>query len=102
MSAESGAGAGSATVRLLVSGRVQGVGFRWFTSRAARALGLAGFVRNLADGKVEVVVTGPAQRVDELVAAVRRGPPGAAVSNVEMRADESGHDDADHKPFAVK
>lgn len=70
--------------RLWVSGRVQGVGFRFFVQRAARSLGLAGFVRNLSDRRVEVVVEGPRADVDALVEAVRAGPPGAAVAAVDV------------------
>ena len=69
--------------RVRVHGRVQGVGFRWHTRRRARALGLAGFVRNLPDGSVEVAWRGS----DEGVAALRdwlsRGPPGARVDDVQ-------------------
>lgn len=46
------------TTRFLVSGMVQGVGFRWFVARHARALGLGGYARNLPDGRVEVVASG--------------------------------------------
>jgi acylphosphatase len=69
---------------LWVSGRVQGVGFRFFVQRAARSLGLAGYVRNLPDRRVEVAVEGPRADVDALVDAVRAGPPGAAVTAVDV------------------
>ena len=59
--------------RVLVSGCVQGVGFRYFVVDEARALGLAGFVRNLRDGRVEAEVSGPADKVEALIAACRRG-----------------------------
>jgi acylphosphatase len=71
------------TVRLLISGRVQGVGFRYFVLRRAQAAGLAGFTRNLADGSVEVVAEGSQEQLEALEAAVRRGPPHAHVSRVE-------------------
>ena len=71
------------TVRLLVSGRVQGVGFRYFVLRRARALGVAGYTRNLADGSVEVVARGPGDQISALEAAVRAGPPHAHVAGVE-------------------
>ena len=54
----------------LVSGHVQGVGYRWFVRSAAQAAGLAGSARNCADGRVEVVLEGPAAAVDEVVAAL--------------------------------
>jgi len=66
-----------------VTGRVQGVGFRWWTQRTARGLGLGGSVRNLADGGVEVQAVGPADRVAELEAALREGPSVSRVDRVE-------------------
>ena len=74
---------GGAPVRLLISGRVQGVGFRAFVAREARTLGLAGFVRNLADGRVEAVFEGAPAAVDALRLACARGPAGARVERVE-------------------
>lgn len=70
-------------VRFLIRGRVQGVGYRWFVSREATQLRLRGRVRNLADGAVEVLVLGDAGAVEHLEAALRRGPPGASVVDVE-------------------
>ena len=70
--------------RVLVSGCVQGVGFSYFVVDEARALGLAGFVRNLRDGRVEAEVSGPADKVEALIAACRRGPPGSRVDGVEI------------------
>ena len=69
-------------LRLRQRGRVQGVGFRWFVRRVARELGLAGRVRNLRDGSVEIEVAGDPERVEELEARVRQGPPGAAVAGL--------------------
>lgn len=60
--------------RLLVAGRVQGVGFRYFTRAAALELGLAGWVRNLHDGRVEVLAQGPARSLDDLAERLRQGP----------------------------
>ncbi len=68
--------------RLLVEGIVQGVGFRYFTERAARKLGIRGHVRNLPDGSVEAVVMAPADQVRALLEELRRGPPGACVRQV--------------------
>jgi acylphosphatase len=70
--------------RILVTGRVQGVGFRYFTAGHARRLGIAGFVQNLPDGRVEVVAEGERAVVEALVATLRQGPPGAAVRTVEV------------------
>jgi acylphosphatase len=69
-------------VKVLVSGRVQGVGFRAFTVSKANALGLTGTVRNLKDGRVEAFVEGPSDKVDELVKAMGTGPAGARVDGV--------------------
>jgi len=66
-----------------VTGRVQGVGFRWWTQRTARRLGLGGSVRNLADGGVEVQAVGPRERVAELEAALHEGPSVSRVDRVE-------------------
>jgi acylphosphatase len=70
--------------RFVIAGRVQGVGFRWFTHDAALREGLHGWVRNLADRTVEVVVEGDDESVDRLEIAVRRGPPAARVERVDV------------------
>lgn len=67
----------------LVRGRVQGVGFRWFTRSTAERLGLGGHVRNLPDGRVEVHAAGTAGALDALESALRSGPPGSRVDGVE-------------------
>ena len=69
-------------VRLRVSGRVQGVGFRRFVERSGEALGLAGWVRNGPDGSVELEVEGDPDDIDSLRANVKRGPPTAIVRDV--------------------
>lgn len=69
--------------RLQVRGRVQGVGFRWATQRAARRIGVAGFVRNLPDGSVEAVFEGSAAQVAEAEAFCAQGPPSARVVSLE-------------------
>jgi acylphosphatase len=74
---------GTVRAHLWVSGTVQGVGFRMFADRAARRHGVAGFARNLADGRVEAVAEGPRDGVQEFVAELRRGPSGAWVRNVQ-------------------
>lgn len=73
--------------RVLVSGRVQGVFFRDSCARQARAEGLAGWVRNTADGRVEAVFEGAPSAVDRLVAWCRHGPALAEVTGVEMTED---------------
>jgi acylphosphatase len=69
--------------RWIVRGQVQGVGFRWFVWREAERLGLCGFVRNLADGSVEVVSHGSDQALDALERVLARGPSMARVENVD-------------------
>jgi acylphosphatase len=68
--------------RLVITGHVQGVGFRYFMAAEAVQLGITGWVRNRRDGSVEAVVAGPAESVAAIIAWVRRGPPGAAVAQV--------------------
>jgi acylphosphatase len=67
----------------LVSGMVQGVGFRRFVARHARSLGLSGYARNLPDGRVEVVVSGPEAALPDLEQLLRTGPAYAQVDKVE-------------------
>jgi acylphosphatase len=72
----------------IVTGDVQGVGFRHYTKLEARELGLAGFVRNLSDGNVEVWAEGPKTAVEELLQWLERGPPSARVDRVSVREVE--------------
>ena len=69
--------------RYLVRGRVQGVGYRYFVERAAHELGLAGYAKNLDDGRVEVYVTGPAGPISELSGYLSKGPRWADVRGVD-------------------
>ena len=69
--------------RFLISGLVQGVGYRFFAIRAARERGVGGWVRNLPDGRVEVLAEGTLEALNELLADLRRGPRGARVSAIE-------------------
>jgi acylphosphatase len=68
--------------RVIVTGRVQGVGFRAFVAHEARRLRVEGWVRNRHDGRVEAVFAGNPSAVDDLVAACRNGPVGARVTEV--------------------
>jgi acylphosphatase len=74
-------------MRVLVRGRVQGVGFRQHTVRRARSLALGGWVANRDDGTVEASFEGLPDRVESMVAWCRRGPAGAGVADVEARAE---------------
>ena len=68
--------------RYLVSGMVQGVGYRYFAMRAAQCLGLSGYARNLPDGRVEVYAAGVASKLAEFRTELERGPQGASVAAV--------------------
>lgn len=78
-----------------ITGRVQGVGFRHFTTTTAHDLGLGGWVRNEPDGSVRLVAEGPPDALDRLVEAVREGPAAARVDGVTTdRSDPTGDFDA--------
>jgi acylphosphatase len=82
-----GAGSGLRRVRVLVEGRVQGVWFRDSTREEALRLGVAGWVCNLPDGRVEVVFEGPPKAVATLLVWTRHGPEHAVVTHIEMREE---------------
>jgi len=69
--------------RFVVRGRVQGVGFRWFVEREAHRLGIAGWVRNNADGSVEILAMGSHEQLVGLRSRLREGPRAARVDAVE-------------------
>jgi acylphosphatase len=71
-------------IRGTVSGRVQGVGFRYTTRGLAQELGVAGWVRNLPNGAVEVWAQGPNEAVAGILRFLEQGPPGAAVGSAEF------------------
>ena len=77
------------TRHLLITGRVQGVGFRFYMVRKARELRLTGWVRNCRDGSVEAVIQGASGAVETMIAWARRGPPSAVVAEVRVTG-ESG------------
>jgi acylphosphatase len=86
--------AAASAVRVVVSGRVQGVWFRAWTVETATGLGLAGWVRNRADGSVEALFAGPADAVETMIARCHDGPPAAQVDAVRATPadppDEAG------------
>lgn len=76
--------------RYVVQGRVQGVGFRYFVERTAQQLALDGYVKNRADGTVEVYASGKAEQLSELKRRLWMGPGLARVDNVEEHESEAG------------
>lgn len=78
-----GTDSGTTRIHVVVRGRVQGVGFRWFVREVARGLDLAGWVKNREDGGVEVVAQGSGPKVEKLHKQLRRGPEGAVVTSVD-------------------
>jgi acylphosphatase len=91
--------ASTSRVHLSVFGRVQGVGFRWFTERIASRLELAGWVRNCADGSVELEAEGHADAILAFRRALHEGPPGARVDRVEERVTLT---EPLERPFAIR
>ncbi len=77
------------TVRLRITGRVQGVGYRLWAMRKAASLGLQGWVRNRSDGSVETLATGAADAVAAMIEASRSGPSGAVVNDVQVTEDKN-------------
>jgi acylphosphatase len=75
----------SAARHVFVSGRVQGVGFRWHAVARAEALALSGWIKNLDDGRVEAWLEGPSRDVEEMLSWLRSGPSGARVTGVQAR-----------------
>lgn len=89
-----------ATRRLLITGRVQGVGFRYALQDEAEKLGLAGWVRNRSDGSVEALAQGSPQALEALAAWARRGPPGARVAG--LRVEPAPDEEVSHAGFELR
>lgn len=84
------------TCRVRVTGRVQGVGFRFATARRARELGITGWVRNEQDGSVRALIQGSADQVDAMLSWLHYGPPAARVLQVEIEQDYAHERRFDH------
>lgn len=76
-------------VHVFIDGFVQGVAFRFFAEKHANRLGLTGWVRNLADGRVEVLAEGPAAEIDDFLALLREGPRMARVDRFDLRREKA-------------
>jgi len=90
---------GEKASRWLISGRVQGVGFRWFIYRRAEEFGVQGWARNLPDGRVEVVATGQPGALEPFERALHQGPVLARVDHVEK--EDYPHEVPTSKPFDI-
>jgi len=86
------------TKHMIISGRVQGVAFRFYTQRKARELGVTGWVRNRRDGSVETMVQGSAGAVESMIAWARRGPPSAVVAEVKIADGTGDYADFETRP----
>ncbi len=76
--------AGPVEVRIIVTGRVQGVGYRWFARETAQAFGVVGWTRNMPDGSVVLEVMAPRAVLARFVAELKAGPPAADVEDVRL------------------
>ncbi|MDJ0588382.1 MAG: acylphosphatase [Pleurocapsa sp. MO_226.B13] len=88
------------TVRAIVSGKVQGVGFRMSTRDRARQLRVSGFVRNLSNGNVELVATGEKEKVDFLIDWAKSGPPSAQVEDLQLEVMDNNN--AEFSSFEIR
>jgi acylphosphatase len=76
-------------IKAHITGMVQGVGFRYYVWKQARHLGLAGYVRNLPDGSVEAEAEGEEEKLNKFIEALKAGPSGAVVEDVQVEWKES-------------
>ncbi|HOI81250.1 MAG: acylphosphatase [Thermovirgaceae bacterium] len=86
---------GHKCVRVIITGIVQGVGFRWRGRQTAMALEVRGWIRNRPDGSVEAVLQGPSDLVDEMLDWISKGPPGAVVRGITTSPCEADPDLSD-------
>jgi acylphosphatase len=86
--------------RVVIRGRVQGVGFRYAFADEAQARSLSGWVRNRRDGSVEALVVGPESEIEAIIAWARRGPPAARVAEVTVEASSESAESFEIVPTA--
>ena len=84
-------------IRVFAGGRVQGVAYRYFTEKQAARLGLTGWVRNLADGRVEVLAEGSAGQIESFLERLKEGPSLARVDSFDVRREPSTGEFADFR-----
>ena len=85
--------------QIIVKGRVQGVGFRYFTEQIAGELSIKGFVKNMSDGNVEITAEGPADTINDFIRFIKRGPSLARVINTNISINDI--DDYKYPDFRV-
>ena len=88
------------TRRLIITGRVQGVGFRYYMEYKARQFGATGWVRNRSDGSVEAMIQGSAETVEAMITRARRGPPRSQVAQVLISDGEGDFSEFEVLPTA--
>lgn len=86
-------------LKIIVSGEVQGVGYRYYTQMKAIQFGITGWVRNLQEGGVEILASGPKADLESFVDEVRRGNPFSTVNHIEVHETEKTES---YKSFAIK
>ena len=86
--------------RVVISGRVQGVGFRWSAATEAERLGVSGSIRNLGEGNVEADISGEPDAVEHFTEWLRVGPPGARVDDLEI--EDLPDDDPEGSGFRIR
>jgi acylphosphatase len=89
-------------VRLLIEGQVQGVGYRYFAARAARGLGIRGWVRNLPDRRVEALAEGDARAVAAFVERLREGPGQGRVDRIELLEPDEAEGEGKEEDFEIR
>ena len=86
-------------IKIIVSGKVQGVGFRYFTHQKASELGINGYVQNLTNGNVKIIAVGKSEQIETLITWAKSGSPSAAVDNLDI---ESIQADYQYQGFEIR